>query len=185
MIEIINFRDESLSLMIFLANFAAIIYSNIQIEDMKTKYSFETLYVSPFTKRLGFDEKELKTIYVPMEQKRLRTGLDVVDLVVDKLIAGQDPLTLPWQLGMTEAVMSTTFRTLTGLTLVEFRTRWRMRVASELLRYTELPLKEVMSRICYTSQQSFSRMFRKAYGAAPREYRRICHEAGDAGKYAL
>ena len=152
---------------------------------MKPKYSFEMLYVSPFTKRLSFDEKELKIVYVPMEQKRLRTGLDVVDLVVDKLIAGQDPLVLPWQLGMSEAVMSTTFRTLTGLTLIEFRTRWRMRVASELLRHTELPLQEVMRHIGYTSQQSFSRMFRKAYGAAPREYRRLRREAGDIGKYAL
>ena len=93
---------------------------------MKPKYSFEMLYVSPFTKKLGFDEKELKTIYVPMEQNRLRTGLDVVDLVVDKLIAGQNPNVLPWQLGTTEAAMSTTLKTLTGLTLVEMRTRWRM-----------------------------------------------------------
>ena len=154
-------------------------------EDMKPKYSFEMLYVSPFTKKLGFDEKELKTIYVPMEQNRLRTGLDVVDLVVDKLIAGQNPSALPWQLGTTEAAMSTTLKTLTGLTLVEMRTRWRMRVASELLRYTELPLKEVMRRIGYTSQQSFSRMFRKAYGSAPREYRRLRREAGDMGKYSL
>ena len=152
---------------------------------MKPKYSFEMLYVSPFTKKLGFDEKELKTIYVPMEQNRLRTGLDVVDLVVDKLMEGQNPSVLPWQLGMTEAAMSTTLKTLTGLTLVEMRTRWRMRVASELLRYTELPLTEVMRRIGYTSQQSFSRMFRKAYGAAPLEYRKLRREAGDMGKYAL
>ena len=152
---------------------------------MKPKYSFEMLYVSPFTKKMGFDEKELKNIYVPLEQKRLRTGLDVVDLVVDKLIAGQDPSVLTWQLGMKPDVLSTTLRTLTGLTLVEMRTRWRMRVASELLRYTELTLQEVMSRIAYTSAQSFSRMFRKAYGAAPLDYRRQCRAQGDIGKYAL
>ena len=143
------------------------------------------LYVSPFTKKLGFDEKELKTIYVPLEQERLRTGLDVVDLVVDKLVAGQDPSVLPWQLGMKPAVLSTTLRTLTGLTLVEMRTRWRMRVASDLLRYTELSLQEVMSRIGYTSAQSFNRMFRNAYGAAPQEYRKQSRTQGDIGKYAL
>lgn len=152
---------------------------------MKPKYSFETLYVSPFTKKLGFDEKELKTIYVPLEQKRLRTGLEVVDLVVDKLVAGQDPSVLPWQLGMKPTVLSTTLKTLTGMTLVEMRTRWRMTVACELLRYTELPLQEVMSRIGYTSAQSFSRMFRKAYGAAPLRYRTQCRAQGDIGKYAL
>jgi transcriptional regulator GlxA family with amidase domain len=152
---------------------------------MKPKYSFEMLYVSPFTKKLGFDEKELKTIYVPLEKERVRTGLDVVDLVVDKLVAEEDPLVLPWQLGVSEAVMSTTFRTLTGLSLVAFRTRWRMRRASELLRYTEMPLREIMSHIGYTSQQSFSHMFHKAYGSSPREYRRLRREAGDMGKYAL
>ncbi|MBR5395427.1 MAG: helix-turn-helix transcriptional regulator [Bacteroidaceae bacterium] len=152
---------------------------------MKPKYSFEMLYVSPFTKKLGFDEKELKTIYVPLEQKRLRTGLEVVDLVVDKLVAGQDPSVLPWQLGMKPTVFSTTLKTLTGMTLVEMRTRWRMTVAYELLRYTELPLQEVMSRIGYTSAQSFSRMFRKAYGAAPLKYRIQCRAQGDIGKYAL
>lgn len=152
---------------------------------MKPKYSLEMLYVSPFTKKLGFDEKELKTIYVPLEQKRLRTGLDVVDLVVDKLVAGQDPSVLAWQLGMTPAALSTTLRTLTGLTLVELRTRWRMKMANDLLRYTELPLQEVMSRIGYTSAQSFSRMFRKAYGAAPVEYRNRCRAQSEIGKYAL
>lgn len=152
---------------------------------MKAKYSFEMLYVSPFTKKLGFDETKLETVYVPLEQNRLRTGLDVVDLVVDKLVAGQNPSVLRWQLGMSPAALSTTLKTLTGLTLVEMRTRWRMRVAGELMRYTELPLREVMSRIGYTSAQTFSRMFRKAYGAAPLAYRRQSRARGDVGKYAL
>lgn len=152
---------------------------------MKPKYLFETLYVSPFTKKMGFDEKELKIIYVPMEQKRVRTGLDVVDMVVDKLIAGQDPANLPWQMGMKPAVLSTTLKTLTGLTVVEMRTRWRMRTASELLRYTELSLKEVMSRIGYTSPQTFSYMFRRTYGASPLEYRKHSRAQGDIGRYAL
>lgn len=174
-----------LLLIVFLAKFAAENYLNTLIEDMKPKYSFETLYVSPFTKKMGFDEKELKIIYVPMEQKRVRTGLDVVDMVVDKLIAGQDPANLPWQMGMKPAVLSTTLKTLTGLTVVEMRTRWRMRTASELLRYTELSLKEVMSRIGYTSPQTFSYMFRRTYGVSPLEYRKHSRAQGDIGRYAL
>ena len=149
------------------------------------KYSLEALYVSPFTKRLSFDEKELKTVYVPLEKTRLRTGLEVVDMVVDKLVAYQDPANLPWQLGMKPAQMSTSLKVLTGLSLIEFRTRWRAKVAGELLRYTELPLVEVMRCCGYTSAQSFSRFIRNAYGMAPQHYRRQCRAQGDIGKYAL
>lgn len=149
------------------------------------KYSFEMLYVSPFTKKLGFDEKELKNVYVPIERIRHKTGMEVVDLFVDRLVANQDTQYSYWDMGLSRSELSMTMRTLTGMTPVELRTRWRTRLAGELLRYTELPLREVMSRCGYTSQQSFSRFIRKAFGTAPAAYRRQCRARGDVGKYAL
>lgn len=152
---------------------------------IKPKYPFDVLYVSPLTKKLGFDERELRTIYVPMEQKRVTTGLEVVDLVVDELIAGRDPAAIPWQQGVDYEKMSATLELLTGLTIAELRTRWRARMAGDLLRYTELPLKEVMRRCGYTSAQSFSRLIRQQYGSAPLKLRKLSRERGDMGKYAL
>ena len=83
-----------------MANFAAGNMFHLIGKDMKItpKYSFEMLYVSPLTKKLSFDEKELKTIYVPMQKTRQKTGIEAVDTVVDCLIAGKDPVEWSWQL---------------------------------------------------------------------------------------
>ena len=158
---------------------------NLEAMNIKPKYTFDMLYVSPLTKKLGFDEQKLRTIYVEREQKRVRTGLEVIDMVVDALMTGRDPADIPWRQGIDYAKMSATMKLLTGMTIVEMRTLWRARVAGELLRYTELPLKEVMRRCGYTSAPSFSRLVSKTYGSSPLKLRKLSRERGDIGKFAL
>ena len=51
------------------------------------QWSFERLYVAPFTQRRGFDERSLTYRMVPIEQARQLTDVKVLDTVVDSLIA--------------------------------------------------------------------------------------------------
>ena len=152
---------------------------------MKAQFNLDMLYVSPFKWKRGFDEQTLTLKMVPMEQKRLRTGVAVLDAVVDRLMAGQDPATAAVEAGMTRHELSRTIYGLTGMNIQQLRTRWRARQVEELLRYTNLPLKEIMAMVRCTSQATFSRMVGKRLGMTPTRYRRMCREAGDVGKYGI
>lgn len=149
------------------------------------QWPFERLYVPPFTQKRGFDERSLTYKMVPMESARQLTGIRVLDMVVDRLIKGPGPQKNPRYRGYTDPKLSATVRELTGLTLPELRLHWHMQVARDLLRYTELPLTEVMQRCGYTSMPTFSRTYRRWWHTSPQRARIAARNRGDIGKYAL
>lgn len=149
------------------------------------QYPFERLYVSPFTRRRGFNEQTLTYTLVPMEQKRQRTGIELLDLVVDCLIAGSDPRSVAYKLGITLEKLSASLITLTGLSTVSLRKQWRMQLAHDLLRYTNLPFTDVMQRCGYTSMPTFSNFVRQAWGSTPKTIRINAQRRDEIGKYAL
>ena len=106
-------------------------------------------------------------------------------MVVDRLIKGPRPKKNPRYRGYTDPKLSATIHKLTGLTLPELRLHWHMQVARDLLRYTDLPLQEVMNRCGYTSMPTFSRTVRRWWGVSPQHLRIAARNRGDIGKYAL
>ncbi len=56
---------------------------------------------------------------------------------------------------------------------IDFVQRVRLRIAARLLTTTDLPLKVIARTIGYASHPSFTRAFRKSYGAEPMSYRRL------------
>lgn len=149
------------------------------------QWPFERLYVAPFTQRRGFDERSLTYRMVPMESERQLTGIKVLDMVVDSLIASALRTKAPGHRSHTNPKLSATVQKLTGLTLVELRMHWHMQVAYDLLHYTDLPLQEVMNRCGYTSMPTFSRTVRRWWGVSPQHLRILARNSGDIGKYAL
>ena len=149
------------------------------------QYPFERLYVAPFTKKRGFDERNLTYKLVPIESTRQRTGIELLDTVVDSLIKGVDPRFVAGRLGVTREKLSASIFALTGLNLVGLRKHWNMQVAKDLLCYTEMPLTEVMERCGYTSMPTFSNFVREWWGSSPLHIRMRARERGDIGKYAL
>lgn len=65
------------------------------------------------------------------------------------------------------------FRDAVGKSPQEFLIAYRMSKAAELLRRTELAIKDISSGVGYPSQLHFSRAFKKTYGIAPREWRMV------------
>ena len=152
---------------------------------LKPQWTFDDLYVPPFTKQRGFSEQTLRTVYVPLRFERKKTGLTVVDGVVDRLIAGRDPRLLADEWGLTCEALSHVLLVLTGLTVAELARCWQGRKAEELLRYTDLPLKDVQRRCGFTSSTAFSRFVKQQVGTSPLHFRQTRRQAGDLGKYAL
>jgi AraC-like DNA-binding protein len=72
---------------------------------------------------------------------------------------------------MSRSAFALKFRTVLGQTPLEYLTQWRMYRAGAMVR-SNMPFSEVALSVGYGSESSFSRVFRREMGAAPREYRR-------------
>jgi AraC-like DNA-binding protein len=75
---------------------------------------------------------------------------------------------------MSRSAFALKFRTVLRQTPLEYLTRWRMYKAGAMIRSNNMSFSEVASAIGYGSESSFSRVFRREMGVAPREYRRKC-----------
>jgi transcriptional regulator GlxA family with amidase domain len=75
---------------------------------------------------------------------------------------------------MSRSAFALKFKTVLGQTPVESLTQWRMYRAGAMIRSNRMSFSEVASAVGYGSESSFSRVFRRELGIAPREYRRKC-----------
>lgn len=92
--------------------------------------------------------------------------------VIDRRHA--EPLSLrdvAGELGMTPGHLTTVVRRRTGRTVGEWITERRMATARALLTETDLPVAEVARRVGVPDPGYFSRLFGRAHGASPREWR--------------
>ncbi len=76
------------------------------------------------------------------------------------------------QVGMSRSAFHARFAELVGETPSRYLTRWRMRVAMDLMRSQDLSTLELAERVGYSSEDSFSRAFRRINGLSPSAWRR-------------
>lgn len=81
--------------------------------------------------------------------------------------------------------MSAVFYALTGRSYPEVRDAVRVRLADELLRYTDLPMAELAQRAGFASAQFYARVVKRTFGMSPRERRDALRQDGDLGRYLL
>jgi len=75
---------------------------------------------------------------------------------------------------MSRSAFAMKFKTVLGQTPLEYLTQWRMHRASAMIRSNHSSFSEAASAVGYGSESSFSRVFKREMGVAPREYRRNC-----------
>ncbi|WP_261800566.1 AraC family transcriptional regulator [Paenibacillus sp. PAMC21692] len=66
------------------------------------------------------------------------------------------------------------FKRHTGRTIIERMTEIRLYKAEDLLKHTDLSIKEIADRAGFSSAFYFSRVFKSAYGISPTAYRKGC-----------
>ena len=77
------------------------------------------------------------------------------------------------RVAMSRSAFYARFTELVGETPSKYLTRWRMRVAMDLMRGTEeLSTWELAERVGYSSEDSFSRAFKRTLGVSPSAWRR-------------
>ena len=75
------------------------------------------------------------------------------------------------EVGYSRSGFASRFRELVGESPMAYVTRTRLAVAATLLQRTSLSIGEVARRTGYSSQASFARAFKRAFGVAPGAYR--------------
>lgn len=75
-------------------------------------------------------------------------------------------------IGYTRSYFTTLFKKQTGLSPQDYLTQYRIQQACRLLSETNLPVQQIAAQIGYENQMTFSRMFKKACGVSPTEYRK-------------
>ena len=65
------------------------------------------------------------------------------------------------------------FKELTGYTIVEYKTKQKMKYACELLKKTDARILDIAELLHYESQSYFVHAFKKEIGLTPSEYRRL------------
>jgi AraC-like DNA-binding protein len=74
--------------------------------------------------------------------------------------------------GLSRSSLHERFVHLIGQPPMQYLTRWRMQVASGMLRDTDAKLLEIAQDVGYESEAAFSRAFKRAAGVAPGAWRR-------------
>lgn len=69
--------------------------------------------------------------------------------------------------------LSTLFKEKTGRTIIEYITNVKMKCAQELLKASDLSVKEIAIKLNYDSISHFVRTFKKEYNITPIEYRKL------------
>jgi AraC-like DNA-binding protein len=72
---------------------------------------------------------------------------------------------------VSRSVLDQRFREVLGRSPIRYLTEWRMHLADDLLRTTDLSISTISPRIGYESEDAFSRAFRRSHGSSPGAWR--------------
>lgn len=75
------------------------------------------------------------------------------------------------QVFLNEQYLMRTFKKATGLSILEFITNERLRLAQELLMDSDLPINRVADAVGYGNYSYFSRLFKRSTGLTPQAFR--------------
>lgn len=79
---------------------------------------------------------------------------------------------LACRVNLSSSRLSHLFKTQTGLSLSDFLANERLEKAADLLRKTEMRVKEITFSIGYCQEPSFNRAFKKKFNHSPLSYRK-------------
>jgi AraC-like DNA-binding protein len=74
---------------------------------------------------------------------------------------------------MSRSAFSERFTSCVGESPMQYLTRWRMSIASQMLRQTHKPMGEIAECVGYSSETAFQRAFKNIVGQPPGKWRRL------------
>jgi len=149
------------------------------------QYTLDDLYISPFTRRVRYDEDGRK-YYVNIERNTSPTGIHVMDDFLRYMAdGGSDVGTFVNRHGIHTDELAALLFILTGMKGALFRQQYQARLADDLLRYTDLSLAEVARRSGIGSQINLYQVLRRDCNMSGTERRRFLRQEGDLGRFVF
>ena len=151
----------------------------------KDFHSLDDLYISPFTSVRYYDDNG-QPLYRPLERNLHPTGIYAADLLLQSLTLGSGSMSsLAHRLSCSSRDLSGLIRCLTGQPSDKFRTEYRKRLVTDLLRFTDLSLPEVAARSGIGRKRNLHLFTNHHFGCTPEELRQRIRMIGDAGRFAV
>ena len=131
----------------------------------------ESLFVYAIRAYASSSEAPPKGWLAAMSDKQLGKAIQAMHASFDRSWSVES---LAREARMSRSAFALEFKTVLSRTPLEYLTRWRMYKAGAMIRSNNMSFSEVASAVGYGSESSFSRVFKREMGVAPREYRRKC-----------
>ncbi|HEV2153793.1 MAG TPA: AraC family transcriptional regulator [Bradyrhizobium sp.] len=156
---------------------APVIHSTLQILDLEIRGT--EIGAAVLTDRLA-DVLLVQVLRAALDQ-RAGEGLGWINALVDARIGKairlmHEDAAHPWTLdalagaiAMSRSVFSKRFKSLVGLTPLDYLLRWRMRLARDQLR-RGATVSATAAQLGYSSESAFGHAFKRIYGYAPKRY---------------
>jgi len=130
---------------------------------------YESLFVYAIRAYAASSEAPPKGWLAAMSDKHLSKAIQAMHAGLDR---SWSVASLAREARMSRSAFALKFKSVLGQTPLEYLTQWRMYRAGAMIRSNNMSLFEVSSAVGYASESSFSRVFKREMGVAPREYRR-------------
>ena len=102
----------------------------------------------------------------------LKTAYQLSDLYLRKIENAASIAALKEPMHLSKSQIDRRFKKTLGFSPSEFILRCKLEEAKDLLIYTNRPLSEISSLLCFSSQSHFSNAFKKKYHVSPLEFRK-------------
>lgn len=151
----------------------------------KAQFTFDDLYITPFTHELQTDERGF-TGYVLIERNFCPSGINVLDEYLQALCAGQSGISdfCDRHNAKTSDLDGLIFL-VTGMSTTDFRNRWIVRCADDLLRYTDMEIPEIARRSGAGSRGNLYFIYERDLNCSPSQRREELRQQGDLGRFRI
>lgn len=147
------------------------------------QYKLDDLYISPMRQRRR-NSNDGEVSYEPVELNMQPTGIRIFDAYVVFLSEGGSNLTaFAKRHGLRREDIDSMVFILTGMRGVDFRMAFQVRMADELLRYTDLEIPDVARRSGFGSANNLYLTYKREFNLAPGRRRQAIRKQGDLGRY--
>ena len=108
-----------------------------------------------------------------IQTKNMSKLIESACAYIDRMLEGELSISLlSKRSGLTEYYFSRRFKRETGLSPSEFIRRKRLQRAANLIRTTDMDIRQIAQRLQFSSLSYFSDLFHRYFGVSPRAYRK-------------
>ena len=149
------------------------------------QFKFDDLYITPLRLKRRYTE-DGNVSYVELERKMEPTGIRLFDAYLQFLTAGESDLQVfADRHGLKLTDIDSMVFVLTGMRGVDFRQKYQVRIADQLLRWTDISIAEVAKRAGLGSANNLYLTYKREFNLAPGYRRQRIRQPGDVGSYKL